>query len=156
VSVHPDGEHLKRYDPKAALHDHGFQHVSPQGSTPYGGVYTRGQQTVTIIPKPGLGDIVAQVNGRLVIAECKGGVVNTRHPGQLSKLRRGLCEAVGLLMTRTRNEGRHVAVAPNTGATLAIARRMIPRASAAGIEIALVDGAGNVTFVEAPAEAHAI
>lgn len=140
VSVHPDGEHLKRYDPKAALQEHGFEHVSRQGRTPYGGVYSRGAHTVTIIPKPGLGDVVAQIDGKMVVAECKGGVVNTRHPGQLSRLRRGLCEAVGLLMSRTGADERQIAVVPRTGATFAIAQKMGARAQAAGIEIALVDG----------------
>jgi hypothetical protein len=33
--------------------------------------------------------------------QCKGGIINTRHPGQVSPLYRGLCETVGLL-TATR------------------------------------------------------
>lgn len=147
IRLHPDGEHLKRYDPRAALQQHGFRQVSQQGRTPYGGIYTRGTQSVTIIPRPGLGDVVTELNGRMLLAECKGGVVNSRHAGQVSRLRRGLCEAIGLLMTRARSDERHVAVVPRTDATVAIARRTADRAAAAGIEIALVDGAGNVEFV---------
>jgi hypothetical protein len=148
VNLHPDGEHGKQYDPKASLAEHGFRQICSWGTTRYGGNYSRGEQTVTINPKAGQGDVVAQIGERTLVAECKGGVVNSRHPGQLSRLRRGLCEAVGLLMTRQRGEGRHVAVVPATAVTRALARRMIARTLAAGIEIALVDGHGSVTFVE--------
>ena len=79
---------------------HGFQHAQTRGSTSYGGEYTRGDQTLTIRLKPGLGDVIAELDGRKLVAECKGGVINSNHAGQLSRLRCGLCEAVGLLLTR--------------------------------------------------------
>lgn len=50
------------------------------------------------------------------------------------------------------NKEPHIAVEPNAAATLALARRMIVRAQAADVEIALVDGQGGVTFVEAERE----
>jgi hypothetical protein len=152
VRLHPDGEHAKRFDLKASLSEHGFQHVRSQGSTAYAGLYSRGGQTVTLIPKSGLGDVVAVIGGQTVIAECKGGVVNSRHAGQVSRLRSGLCEAVGLLMARPFVKERHIAVVPATDVTDAMARRMIRRTAAAGIEIALVDGQGRVTFVGPGAE----
>jgi hypothetical protein len=147
VYLHPDGEHAKRHDLKASLEAHRFHHATTQGSTKYAGLYTRGNQTITIIPKSGLGDVVARINGTTVVAECKGGVVNSRHAGQLSRLRRGLCEAVGLLIARPLNDERHVAVVPATNLCRTLAFRMLPRATAAGIEIALVSGNGEVTFV---------
>src|SRR4051794_37730149 len=62
-------------------------------------------------PKSGLGDVVADVGDHVVAAECKGGIINTRHPGQVSRLYRGLCETVGLLMA-TPSQGRQGAVVP--------------------------------------------
>jgi hypothetical protein len=147
VELHPDGEHGKRHDLKKTLETHGLILVRPQGSTSYGGTYQRDHQTVSVTLRPGVGDVVAEIAGKRLVAECKGGVVNTRHAGQLSKLRRGLCEAVGLLMARPLNGERHVAVVPATPETEKVARRMLPRATAAGIEIALVNENGCVSFV---------
>lgn len=149
VDLHPDGEHGKRHDLKATLEAQGFQHVAPRGRTKYGGVYSRDNQTVTITVRPGLGDVTATAGGKIVVAECKGGVVNSSHAGQLSRLRRGLCEAVGLLMARPLSAERHVAVVPATSVTKAVGIRMLPRASAAGIEIALVGSEGDVQFLQA-------
>jgi hypothetical protein len=147
VELHPDGEHGKRHDFKATLEALGFEHVSTRGTTKYGGVYSRGNQTVSVTLRPGLGDVVASIGRRIVVAECKGGVVNSNHAGQLSRLRRGLCEVVGLLMARPLNDERHIAVVPATGGTRTLATRMLPRAMAAGIEIALVCEDGKVEFL---------
>lgn len=152
VTVYPDGEHGKRFDPKASLAKHGFDHIRSQGTTSYGGDYVRGQQMVTVIPRSGQGDVVAKAGEKTVVAECKGGVVNSRHAGQVSRLRRGLCEAVGLLMARPRENERHVAVVPAHSTTRALASRMIARTSMVGIEIALVDGQGTVMFVKPKSE----
>jgi hypothetical protein len=96
-----------------------------------------------INPKWGLGDVVADVDGRSYAAECKGG--GTKHAGQLSRLRKGLFEAVGLSMATELLEGRRqFAVAPKTTTTIALAKKIAARAKAAGVEIALVDGLGNV------------
>ncbi|MBV9484351.1 MAG: hypothetical protein JO249_26905, partial [Acidobacteria bacterium] len=80
-------------------------------------------------------------------AECKGGIINSRHSGQRSKLYRGLCEAVGLLMASP-SPGRQVAVVPYTAVTLALAQRMAPRCKGAGIELALVKSRGEVIDVQ--------
>lgn len=148
VELHPDGEHGKRFDFRASLEAREFLLVTAQGTTSYGGIYKRGVQQVTVTLTPGMGDVVADVNAQTVVAECKGGVINTRHAGQLSKLRRGLCEAVGLLMARPLNGERHIAVVPATATTTKLAQRMLTRATAAGIEITLVDETGKVVFVE--------
>ena len=89
------------------------------------------------------------------MAECKGGIVNTRHAGQTSRLRQGLCETIGLSLASPAIEGRRqFAVVPRTKVTESLARRMAARAGSAGIEIALVDGRGNVFDVtpESPAD----
>lgn len=97
VRIHPDGEHGKQFDFAAWLQRRGFEKVSNHGSTSYGGCYrSAAGQTITVNPKSGLGDVVAQAGDRVISAECKGGIINTRHPGQVSRLYRGLCETVGL------------------------------------------------------------
>lgn len=151
VRIHPDGEHGKQFDFAAWLGRRGFAKISSLGSTTYGGVYQNpAGQTITVHPKSGLGDVVAEVGNHVISAECKGGIINTRHPGQVSRLYRGLCETVGLLMA-TPSQGRQVAVVPLTESTLRLAERLAPRCALAGIEIALVSGRGEVMDVKSAA-----
>jgi hypothetical protein len=92
--------------------------------------------------------VVADIGDISIVAECKGGVINTKHAGQLSRLRQGLCETVGLSLASPIVEGRRqFVVVPRTRVTESLARRMVARANATGIEIALVDGTGNVVDV---------
>ena len=102
VRIHPDGEHGKQFDFTAWLGRRDFTKISSIGSTTYGGVYRNpAGQTINLHPKSGVGDVVAEVGNHVISAECKGGIINTRHPGQVSRLYRGLCETVGLLMAAT-------------------------------------------------------
>lgn len=148
VRIHPDGEHGKQFDFTARLGRRDFTKISTLGSTTYGGVYRNpAGQTITVHPKSGLGDVVAEVDDHVISAECKGGIINTRHPGQVSRLYRGLCETVGLLMA-TPSQGRQIAVVPLTESTLRLAERLAPRCALAGIEIALVGSRGDVMDVK--------
>lgn len=147
VELHPDGEHGKRFEIAQWLSARGFVLREPQGTTAYCGVYRNDQQVIVVTSTPGKGDVVAQADDGMIVAECKGGIVNTSHAGQKSRLRKGLCEAVGLLMAREQG-GRQVAVVPNTETTLKLARKLVPRARDAGIEIALVDEQGRVVDVK--------
>ncbi|WP_320188722.1 hypothetical protein RMS29_025365 (plasmid) [Agrobacterium rosae] len=136
VRIHPDGEHGKQFDFAGWLLGQKFAMVSRLGTTAYGGVYRNpAGQTITVNPKSGLGDVVAEVGDRVISAECKGGIINTRHTGQVSRLYKGLCETFGLLMA-TPSQGRQVAVVPLTEGTLRLAERLAPRCVLAGIEIA--------------------
>ncbi len=148
VRIHPDGEHGKQFDFSVWLQRRGFLKVSSFGRTAYGGDYQNDQtnQTITVNPKSGMGDVVAVVGNEVISAECKGGIINTRHSGQVSRLYRGLCETVGLLMA-TPSQGRQVAVVPLTERTLRLAERLAPRCNLAGIEIALVGSRGEVREV---------
>ena len=147
VRIHPDGEHGKQFDFGGWLSRRSFSMVSPLGTTSYGGVYRNADgQTITINPRSGLGDVVAEVGGRVISAECKGGIINTRHSGQVSRLYKGLCETVGMLMA-TPSPGRQVAVVPKTDATVRLAERLAPRCALAGIAIALVGSRGEVVDV---------
>jgi hypothetical protein len=149
VRIHPDGEHGKQFEFVAWLAKRGFRKTSSTGKTAYGGVYRddAGRQIV-VHPKSGLGDVVANLDEGVVTAECKGGIINTRHAGQLSRLRKGLCETVGLLMA-TQSAGRQVAVVPYTKTTEELAKRLAPRCALAGIEIALVETSGEVVNIRA-------
>ena len=148
VRIHPDGEHGKQFDFAGWLLRREFTKVSSLGTTTYGGVYRNATgQTIIVNPKSGLGDVVAEVGDQIVSAECKGGIINTRHAGQVSRLYKGLCETVGLLMA-TPSQGRQVAVVPLTEGTLRLAERLAPRCGLAGIEIALVGSRGEVMDVK--------
>ncbi len=149
VRIHPDGEHGKQFDFAGWLLRREFAKVSNLGTTSYGGVYRNAAgQTITVNPKSGLGDVVAEVGDHIISAECKGGIIYTRHSGQVSRLYRGLCETVGLLMA-TPSQGRQIAVVPLTDDTLRLAERLAPRCALAGIEIALVGSRGEVLEVKA-------
>ena len=90
--------------------------------------------------------MVAEVGNHVISAECKGGIINTRHSGQVSRRYKGLCETVGMLMA-TPSQGRQVSVVPFTEGTLRLAERLAPRCALAGIEIALVGSRGEVRDV---------
>jgi hypothetical protein len=150
VRIHPDGEHGKQFPFSDWLRRRGFTLVAPTGKTSYGGTYrdAAGRQIV-VQPKSGLGDVVATVGKIVISAECKGGIINTRHSGQVSRLDKGLCETVGRLMA-TPSPGRQVAVVPYTKQTLRLATRLAPRCRAVGIEIALVKSRGEIIDVQRP------
>ncbi len=50
VSIHPDGEHAKRFDISGWLRRAGFVKIESLGSTSYGGTYRRGSETVVVDP----------------------------------------------------------------------------------------------------------
>lgn len=145
VFVHPDGEHLARFDFKGWLNRQGFR--LPEGEAVKGqaGLYSADDgRTVMVNPRSGVGDVVAHLGGESFLAECKGGVINTKHPGLVSRLRSGLCETVGLLLATAQPAGqRQFAVVPATATTVALAAKMRPRAAEAGIEIVLLDEHGR-------------
>lgn len=149
VLIHPDGEHGKRFDFEGWLEKQGFNRASRTGKTSYAGRYVRADgRSIVVNPKSGKGDVVADVGGTVISAECKGGIINTRHSGQVSRLYKGLCETVGLLMA-VPAAGRQIAVVPQTEGTHRLAHRLAPRCAAAGIEIALVGRRGEIFDVPA-------
>ena len=74
VEVHPDGEHGKRHDIKTTLERLGFEFLSPNGTTAYGGIYRRGEQTVAVTRHLAKETLSREIAGQLVVAECKGGI----------------------------------------------------------------------------------
>lgn len=148
VSMHPDGEHAKTFDIVAFLERRGFARIEPIGRTAYGGRYVRGEEEIVVNPTSGVGDVVGIVDGQRIVAECKGGTINTKHSGQKSRLRKGLCELIGQLMWQPMDGSRQIAVLPETEETDRLASRLISRCAQAGIEIALVDNLGKIRYVQ--------
>jgi hypothetical protein len=150
IHIHPDGMHGKQFDFADGLRRRGFMICTRSGKTTYGGTYIDEHgRKVIVNPKSGLGDVVAEIDGVMVSAECKGGIINTRQAGQVSRLNKGLCETVGRLMASP-SRGRQVAVVPYTESTLRLAQKLAPRCTQAGIEIALVKDRGEVFDVRSP------
>ncbi|MBZ9798809.1 hypothetical protein [Mesorhizobium sp. ES1-4] len=147
VSIHPDGEHAKVFDIAAFLLGRGFVREKAIGTTPYGGQYRQGEHTIIVNPSSGRGDVVGEIDGRRVVAECKGGTINSTHAGQKSRLRKGLAELVGQLMVREPANERQVAVLPYTTEVERLSLKLAPRCKMAGIEIALVHADGMISYV---------
>jgi hypothetical protein len=147
VHIHPDGMHAKQFNFKTWLEARGFRRRVTTGTTPYGGSYSSSNGwTIVVHPISGRGDVVANDGGVHVSAECKGGIINTEHNGQKSKLYRGLCETIGLLMASP-SSGKQVAVVPDTPTTRSLAARLAPRCRVASIGIALVGPMGEITDI---------
>jgi hypothetical protein len=147
VCIHPDGEHAKRHDILQTLAANGFSMTSSLGTTSYGGQFERNTHLLTVSPRSGIGDVTGFLNGKQIVAECKGGITNTKHPGQTSRLRKGLCEVIGQLISRELGDERHIAVVPDTPTTRLLAMKMLSRAAAANIEIALIEPTGLIHFL---------
>jgi hypothetical protein len=148
VRIHPDGQHARQVDFPGWLEKRGFRRVA-SARTPFAGTFKDGDgRQIVVHPRSGQSDVTADANGISIEAECKGGAIETRHPGRLSKLDKSLCEIVGRLMSKPAT-GRQVAVMPRTEVTLRLARKLAPRCAAAGIRIALVGPRGEVEDVRA-------
>ena len=137
VCVHPDGMHTKQFDICGWLKKEGFEKIAAKGKTREAGTYTHDRQALVVEFQPRRGDVVADVQGCHVVVEAKGGIVNTRHPGQKSKLRKHLYEAVGMLLDGPDNADRLIAAVPRHPETEKIANRMAERCRDAGIKLLL-------------------
>lgn len=146
VCVYPDGVHAQYFDICGWLENEGFEKIAAIGEKPEAGTYMRDDQTLVVEFQPGRGDVVADVQDSRVVVEAKGGIVNTRHPGQKSKLRKHLYEAVGMLLAGPDSADRLIAAVPRHPETIKIATKLMKarRCRDAGIEIALVSEDGVV------------
>jgi len=152
VCMFPDGMHAKQFAIRGWLETQGFDKTSGWGRTLVAGRYIRGPHTLDVDFRPGCGDVVAIVGACRILVEAKGGILNTTHSGQTSKLRRGLCEAVGMLMNGPRTEGadRLIAAVPRHRETEKLAQQMAPPCRDAGIEIALISATGSLQLITGP------
>ena len=133
VEIHPDGMHVKQFDMCGWLASAGFEKVAASGKTREAGRYTRNRQSLTVDFRSGRGDVVGDVRGCRIVVEAKGGCINTRHPGQVSKLRSHLYEAVGRLLDDHAGPDRLIAAVPRHTVTESIAHRMTGRCACVGI-----------------------
>ena len=147
VSVHPDGMHMKDFDIPGWLAAAGFERVSTTGTRGQSGSFRRGSQHLTVHSRPGLGDVIGCLDGVQIEIEAKGGCINSKHPGRLSRLRKGLHEAVGQLMGSPRLDIRLIAAVPFHSETEKLAVRLATRCRLAQIEIALIRDDGTVVMI---------
>jgi hypothetical protein len=115
------------------------------GRNAWTGAYRRGDKTIRVHSRPGKGDVVAQVNGRRIIAKCRKGPL-ARKPGRLEHalLTTALGEA---LLFDIAGDDIVVAAVPDTPVFRHLVetcrRRLLVRR--AGIRIALVARDGAVS-----------
>lgn len=147
VFIHPDGQHDAQFSFVDCLRMIKFERVEAMGRTKFGGRYVSGEDEIVVFPKSGLGDVTADVGGRRVIAECKGGTLNSRHAGIQSRARTSLSELIGQLMVLSDDGSRQIAVRPWSRQSQDLAERLAPRCAKVGIEIALVHEEGSLHFV---------
>lgn len=143
VCIYPDGQHLKQFDIAHWLRCREFHREEKEGKAQ---VWECDGRTLEIRVKPGKGDVVAEVDGRCFFVETKGGYINSRDSGLLSRLRKGLYEAVGSLFVAPEETRRLVAV-PRHSETEKLAGRMAERCRKAGIQVMLVSSNGDIDLV---------
>ena len=147
VLIHPDGQHVAQFDIAAWLGYAGFEKVQAIGKTKHGGIYRCGADTLEVCFRPGCGDVVADVGGKNVCVEAKGGCINSNHAGQVSVLRSRMYEAVGSLFDPPESATRLIVAVPSHPVTERLAARMARRCRMGGVEIALVMQDGEVRVV---------
>lgn len=83
ASVHPDGEHGKRFDFTSCLAGRGFSLTKPLGSTTYGGLYGAADgRSILIHPKSGLGDVIADIGGTSFSPSARAASSTRNTPGR--------------------------------------------------------------------------
>ena len=118
------------------------------GRNPWTGAYQRGDKTIRVHSRPSEGDVVATIDGRRIVAECKKGSL-VRKPGspEYPLLTTALGEA--LLFDVSANDI-VVAAVPDTPVFRKLAEtwRSRPLVRRAGIRIALVSRDGAVSGLD--------
>ena len=125
------------------------QTKEPQvGRNAWTGAYRRGDKTIRVHSRPGEGDVVATVEGRRIVAECKKGPL-VRKPGspEYPLLTTALGQA---LLFHVAADDIVVAAVPDTPVFRKLAEtwRSRPLVRRAGIRIALVARDGAVSGLE--------
>jgi hypothetical protein len=118
------------------------------GRNAWTGTYRRGDKTIRVHSRPGEGDVVATVDGRRIVAECKKGPL-VRKPGspEYPLLTTALGQA---LLFHVAADDIVVAAVPDTPVFRKLAEtwRSRPLVRRAGIRIALVARDGAVSGLE--------
>lgn len=141
--IHPDGQHLKKFDIDALLMKKGYAPMlwNEKNSR----AFSNGTHTIVMKSLSGVGDVT--VDGTNYFVECKGGTLTgiKAHPGVQSQLRRGLLELVGQLITQDADL-QQIAAVPDTKTTREWAAKLQKRCAPLGIRIALVTPEGAVNY----------
>jgi hypothetical protein len=118
------------------------------GRNAWTGTYRRGDKTIRVHSRPGEGDVIATIDGRRIIAECKKGPL-VRRPGspEYPLLTTALGQA---LLFDVSADDLVIAAVPDTPVfrRLAEAWRKRPLVRRAGIRIVLVARDGGVTGLD--------
>lgn len=125
------------------------QTKEPQvGRNTWTGAYRRGDKTIRVHSRPGEGDVVATVDGRRIVAECKKGPL-ARKPGspEYPLLTTALGQA---LLFNVSTDDIVIAAVPDTAAFRKLAEtwRSRPLIRRSGIRIALVGREGAVSGLD--------
>ncbi|WP_318875099.1 hypothetical protein [Sinorhizobium meliloti] len=135
------------FDIEGYLRTYGWRLSAPEHKSrnTWAATYQRGQATMRIHSQSGVGDVVAVVSGRRVIAECKKGPLIKKPGSQEYPL---LTAAIGqALLFRASAEDIILAAVPDTPTfrRIAVDWRERPRLKASGIQIVLVSRTGDVS-----------
>jgi hypothetical protein len=155
ASVAIDGTSIKVrdaviFDIGRFMADTGWEPIKePQvGRNAWTGAYRRGDKTIRVHSRPGEGDVVATINGRRIVAECKKGPLIRKHGSPEDAL---LTTALGkALLFEGSKDDIVVAAVPDTPVfrKLAEAWRERPFVRRAGIRIVLVARQGGVSGLD--------
>lgn len=130
------------------LEELGWKQVEQRGKNMWSGTYMRDGFQMKIHSRSGVGDVVGQVAGRRIIAECKKGPLVKRPGSPEYPL---LTTAIGqALLTKSEVDDVLVAAVPDSPAFRRIAAdwRLRPGVQRSGIRICLVGRQGSVTGLE--------
>jgi hypothetical protein len=155
ASVAIDGANIKvgdavAFDIGRFMAGAGWEQIkAPQvGRTTWTGAYRRGDKTIRAHSRPGEGDVVAQVNGRRIIAKCKKGpLVHKAGRAEHSLLAMALGQA---LLFDVSADDIVVAAVPETAIFRRLAEtwRERPLVRRAGVRLALVHRDGAVSGLD--------
>ncbi|KAB0573119.1 hypothetical protein [Brucella pituitosa] len=134
------------FEISAYLQSQGWMKIEglPKSKNDWTGIYKRASATLRVHSRSGIGDVVASIDGRMIIAECKKGPLVTK-PG--SPERPLLNNALGqALLINASDTDIVVAAVPDSPAFRKLAEvwRERPRLKRAGIQIVLVNRDGSV------------
>lgn len=148
----PDGMHESpHFHIKDLLEENGFSLIrkAEKSKTKYAGEYRNARRDeIKVYPRPGQGDVSIQWNNQTWVVECKGGIINSNHPGPLSKLRRGLYEAFGQISAFQSEGTKRGVVVPKTNETIKHAKKFATAAKTLGVTLLLVDENGQFKVID--------
>jgi hypothetical protein len=148
VKIHPDGMHdSDDFRITNWLQSAGFTQSQRVGKTDYAGSWEGPHGRIEIVNRPGVGDVVGEVDGIEIFIEAKGGTINSRYPGHLSRNRNNLYLCLGQLFAKQPGPKiRRIAALPYTDDLMMVLKTINTQVTMAGIEVLLVQYDGKLIF----------